>query len=426
MKTVHLPRLASKTTALILALGYLAEQGLSVEWATTKPHAIAHLDCRAILLFSVYQLVARDMMIVQTMRSVSSALGNVDLCVCRAMCAPLVLGVRLRTIESIAPASVPCKAMDTRTVLDVSLTSKTDSFEIEKNQFISYSSRRTCWIRVPSGPRLCPRTGLHWQKVSRSMPSSKPLSRRSSLSGWEHSSHQNCCLLMPTWLCHRRQRPLRVKYGRIESKLARLMTKSCCFLSFQSPAAHSVTEMRTVEIQSNVTWATVSMHVCWRNAARMPFALHVCMKLNVNALLVMLAIQTEHATLVSTPNLVEVTTKPVHSASGGCCWPQTPWVWLERKLSFVIAVPETEPPYDPGCDSNSDCPVHKACRNRLCIDPCIEDDPCAKLAFCRVDIHQPVCKCPKGFFGDPRVECKKRKLFSPLLSVAVASFKCSC
>lgn len=72
-------------------------------------------------------------------------------------------------------------------------------------------------------------------------------------------------------------------------------------------------------------------------------------------------------------------------------------------------LPPTEPPLDPGCDTNSDCPEHKKCINRICRDPCVVEDPCATNAFCKVVAHEAVCTCPQGFFGDPRVECRPRK-----------------
>ena len=71
-------------------------------------------------------------------------------------------------------------------------------------------------------------------------------------------------------------------------------------------------------------------------------------------------------------------------------------------------MPES-PPLDVGCEVNPDCPVHKACFNRICRDPCVVDDPCGLNAFCRVDAHQAVCRCPEGYLGNPRVECKLRE-----------------
>ena len=74
----------------------------------------------------------------------------------------------------------------------------------------------------------------------------------------------------------------------------------------------------------------------------------------------------------------------------------------------ALAVPES-PPLDVGCEVNPDCPVHKACFNRVCRDPCVVNDPCGLNAFCRVEAHQAVCRCPEGYLGNPRVECKLRE-----------------
>ena len=73
-------------------------------------------------------------------------------------------------------------------------------------------------------------------------------------------------------------------------------------------------------------------------------------------------------------------------------------------LSSLAAPLEIEP-LDPICADNSECPVHKACLNQVCRDPCILQDPCAENAFCKVDVHEPVCTCPPGWTGDPRVRC---------------------
>ena len=85
----------------------------------------------------------------------------------------------------------------------------------------------------------------------------------------------------------------------------------------------------------------------------------------------------------------------------------------------LAAVPDS-PPLDVGCEVNPDCPVHKACFNRICRDPCVLDDPCAPNAFCRVETHQAVCRCPEGYLGNPRVECKLREY--TLLDIAATFF----
>ena len=80
---------------------------------------------------------------------------------------------------------------------------------------------------------------------------------------------------------------------------------------------------------------------------------------------------------------------------------------------FFLVPPDAVVPLAPECRDNSECPSHAACINRQCLNPCAVLDPCATNAYCRVQNHEPVCTCPPGYLGDPRVSCTKRK-FSPL------------
>ena len=79
---------------------------------------------------------------------------------------------------------------------------------------------------------------------------------------------------------------------------------------------------------------------------------------------------------------------------------------------LLLVAPSTVAPITAGCDNNNECPSHTACRNRLCINPCAQDDPCASNAICRVANHQPICTCPDGFVGDPTISCELRNLQS--------------
>ena len=79
-----------------------------------------------------------------------------------------------------------------------------------------------------------------------------------------------------------------------------------------------------------------------------------------------------------------------------------------HSCTFTVA-PIVVPGIDPGCSDDTECPVHKACINNICRDPCIVEDPCARNAFCKVNLHEPECTCPPGFTGDPRVLCVARK-----------------
>ena len=62
-----------------------------------------------------------------------------------------------------------------------------------------------------------------------------------------------------------------------------------------------------------------------------------------------------------------------------------------------------------GCLQNEECPLYNACRNKKCINPCAEDNPCAPTANCKVIRHEPKCTCPDGYIGDPRTDCRPRK-----------------
>ncbi|GLH00239.1 Neurogenic locus Notch protein, partial [Gryllus bimaculatus] len=58
----------------------------------------------------------------------------------------------------------------------------------------------------------------------------------------------------------------------------------------------------------------------------------------------------------------------------------------------------------PECVINADCPRDKACFAQRCRDPC--PGACGLNALCSAVNHDPVCSCPPGYFGSPRVECK--------------------
>lgn len=71
----------------------------------------------------------------------------------------------------------------------------------------------------------------------------------------------------------------------------------------------------------------------------------------------------------------------------------------------------------PECISNSECPIHQACTNRRCTDPCIGS--CGSNTECRVVSHTPMCVCRAGFTGDPFTQCiiEQRKKNFLLLSI---------
>ena len=53
-----------------------------------------------------------------------------------------------------------------------------------------------------------------------------------------------------------------------------------------------------------------------------------------------------------------------------------------------------------GCKSDDECPLHLACYNRECQDPCIYEQ-CGQNAQCSVRNHKAKCDCLPGYRGNP-------------------------
>ncbi|CAG0885574.1 unnamed protein product [Cyprideis torosa] len=58
----------------------------------------------------------------------------------------------------------------------------------------------------------------------------------------------------------------------------------------------------------------------------------------------------------------------------------------------------------PECTTHQECPGHQACINLKCGDPCV--GACGTNANCRVENHKAICSCPKGFTGHPFDFCR--------------------
>merc|ERR1712126_223166 len=56
------------------------------------------------------------------------------------------------------------------------------------------------------------------------------------------------------------------------------------------------------------------------------------------------------------------------------------------------------------CVTSSECPNNKHCYNAYCEDPCAQS-PCGIGAVCLPKNHSAVCRCPKGYDGDPLERC---------------------
>lgn len=79
-------------------------------------------------------------------------------------------------------------------------------------------------------------------------------------------------------------------------------------------------------------------------------------------------------------------------------------VWLTRPVLPEPRIPALPPPAE--CLRDDDCPTDRSCRNQLCVNPCAFEDACAVGAFCHVEQHRPVCRCPAGFEGTPTTGCR--------------------
>ncbi|KAK7075251.1 hypothetical protein SK128_022665 [Halocaridina rubra] len=60
----------------------------------------------------------------------------------------------------------------------------------------------------------------------------------------------------------------------------------------------------------------------------------------------------------------------------------------------------------PECVTDDQCSDSLSCINKRCVSPCMSNNPCAPHAFCYVRDHRPVCRCPGGYVGDPKIECR--------------------
>lgn len=65
----------------------------------------------------------------------------------------------------------------------------------------------------------------------------------------------------------------------------------------------------------------------------------------------------------------------------------------------------------PECSNDSGCSFDKSCINTRCRDPC--PGSCGFGALCDVINHQPHCRCPAGYTGNPYTVCEVIKLEIP-------------
>jgi len=63
----------------------------------------------------------------------------------------------------------------------------------------------------------------------------------------------------------------------------------------------------------------------------------------------------------------------------------------------------------PECTSDPECPIHLACIQEKCQDPCFTAK-CGINADCKASNHRAVCVCRVGYVGDPYNICEERKI----------------
>ncbi|MPC93754.1 Cadherin-related tumor suppressor [Portunus trituberculatus] len=84
---------------------------------------------------------------------------------------------------------------------------------------------------------------------------------------------------------------------------------------------------------------------------------------------------------------------------------------LYIQITTTGFLPTVTPPYifcfliSVECVNDIDCPNDRACVSQKCIDPCLQDSPCASSAKCSVNQHEVECSCSSGEHGDPKVAC---------------------
>ena len=59
---------------------------------------------------------------------------------------------------------------------------------------------------------------------------------------------------------------------------------------------------------------------------------------------------------------------------------------------------------NPECTTDPECPDHLACVREKCQDPC-QSHSCGINAECESSGGRAICKCPRGFTGDPFTRC---------------------
>lgn len=72
----------------------------------------------------------------------------------------------------------------------------------------------------------------------------------------------------------------------------------------------------------------------------------------------------------------------------------------------------------PECTSDPECPLHLACIQERCQDPC-STFTCGTNAECQVRNHRAVCSCKRGYEGDPYRICVEREMTN-----CIVNFEC--
>ncbi|XP_021954599.1 adhesive plaque matrix protein 2 [Folsomia candida] len=78
-----------------------------------------------------------------------------------------------------------------------------------------------------------------------------------------------------------------------------------------------------------------------------------------------------------------------------------------RCISGTYPKPDTITGCGPQCVYDHECPSHQKCHQGKCVPSC-NPSPCGINAECEAVGNKAVCKCPRGFAGDPLFQCQQQ------------------
>ncbi|XP_047739046.1 uncharacterized protein LOC108675679 isoform X4 [Hyalella azteca] len=104
----------------------------------------------------------------------------------------------------------------------------------------------------------------------------------------------------------------------------------------------------------------------------------------------------------------QVPPSPLHPVAGEPFTTARPiGVTSLRPTDIITVIPPPPPvviPIKIACENNDDCDTDNSCINMLCIKSC-GLGVCGENSDCITAAHRPICLCPPGTTGDPRIKC---------------------